>query len=135
MWIKRAPIRDEADVYAAAQQAKGLARQLCFDEIGQSRLWTVTLELARNTLRHGGGGEVRLCSLSHEGRVGLEVQLVDHGPGICDLEQALTDGFSTAGGLGSGLGAARRLSDEFEIDSRPGGGTRVVARAWRPAEN
>ncbi len=116
-----------------AQQAKRLARKLRFDEIGQACLETVALELARNTLIHGGGGEMLLRPLRDKGRVGLEIQATDNGPGIGDLEQAMSDGYSTVGGLGTGLGATRRLSDEFEINSRPGGGTRVLTRLWRSA--
>lgn len=124
-------IKDEASVYVAGQQAKKLARELHFDKVGQACLETVTLELARNALVHGGGGEMFLRPLHDVGRVGLEIQVIDKGPGICDLEQAMIDGYSTVGGLGTGLGAARRLSDEFEIDSQPGGGTSVLARLWR----
>ncbi len=130
--VWRISVKDEAGVYVTAQQAKRLARKLHFDEIGQACLETVALELARNALGHGGGGEMLLRPLRDVGRVGLEIQAADHGPGIDDLEQAMSDGYSTAGGLGTGLGAARRLSDEFEIDSQPGGGTRVLARLWRP---
>jgi serine/threonine-protein kinase RsbT len=126
-------IQDEADVYAAAQRAKRLARELHFDQVSRTRLETVALELARNALVHGGGGEMLLRGLCDGGRVGLEIQVTDNGPGIPDLEQAMTDGYSTAGGLGAGLGAARRLSDEFEIYSQPGGGTCILTRAWREA--
>ena len=74
---------------------------------------------------------MHLCGLYEAGRIGLEIEVSDDGPGIGDLERALADGYSTAGGLGQGLGAVRRLSDEFEIASRPGGGTRVRTRVWR----
>jgi serine/threonine-protein kinase RsbT len=126
----RISARDEAGVYAAAQRAKRLAHELDFDEVSQTRLGTVALELARNALIHGGGGEIVLRCLSDQDRIGLEIEVMDYGPGIQDLDQALTDGYSTAGGLGTGLGAARRLSDEFEIESQPGSGTRVIARSW-----
>jgi serine/threonine-protein kinase RsbT len=130
--VWRISIRDEASVYVAAQQAKRLARKLHFDEVGRACLETVMLELARNALVHAGGGEAHLRPLCDGRRIGLEIQVIDGGPGIGDLEQAMIDGYSTAGGLGTGLGAARRLSDEFEINSRPSGGTRVLARLWRP---
>jgi serine/threonine-protein kinase RsbT len=129
--VWRISVKDEAGVYVAAQQAKRLARKLRFNEIGQACLETVALELARNALIHGGGGEVLLRPVRDTGRVGLEIQATDNGPGIGDLEQAMSDGYSTVGGLGTGLGAARRLSDEFEINSQPGGGTCVLARLWR----
>jgi serine/threonine-protein kinase RsbT len=129
--IGRVSIQDEADVYAAAQRAKRLARELHFDRVSWSRLEMVTLELARNALVHGGGGEMLLRRVRDKGRVGLEIQVMDNGPGIVDLERAMVDGYSTAGRLGAGLGAAQRLSDEFEIDSQPGGGTRILTRSWR----
>ncbi len=131
--VWRTPIKDEAGVYVGAQQAKKLARELGFDEVGRACLETIALELARNTLIHGGGGEIQLSLLYDEKRVGVEIMVTDNGPGIKDLEQAMVDGYSTAGGLGTGLGAARRLSDEFEIDSQPSGGTRVTTRLWRHA--
>ncbi len=121
----------EADIYAAAQQTKHVAQTLRFEQVAQTRLGTIVLELARNALVYGGGGQVRLCGLGEAGRIGLEIEVSDDGPGINDLERALADGYSTAGGLGQGLGAARRLSDEFEIASRPGGGTCVRTRIWR----
>jgi serine/threonine-protein kinase RsbT len=127
------PIKDEAGVYVGAQQVKKLARELGFDKVGQACLETIALELARNALIHGGGGEIQLGLLCDEKRVGVEIQVADNGPGIEDLERAMSDGYSTAGGLGTGLGAARRLSDEFEIDSQPNGGTSVIARLWRHA--
>lgn len=133
--VRRVLIKDDADIYVAAQRAKKFARELHFDEVSRSRLGTVTLELARNALVHGGGGEMVLRRLCAGGRVGLEMLVADNGPGIKDLEQAMTDGYSTTGGLGTGLGAARRLSDEFEIDSQPGGGTRILIRSWRMTED
>ena len=129
--LKRIRIECEADIYAAAQRAKHLAHTLCFDEVARTRLGTIALELARNALVHGGGGHMQLFGLYEAGRIGLEIEVSDDGPGIGDLERALADGYSTAGGLGQGLGAARRLSDEFEIVSQPGGGTRVRTRVWR----
>jgi serine/threonine-protein kinase RsbT len=129
--LRRIRIACEADIYAAAQRAKRLAQTLCFDEVARTRLGTIALELARNALIHGGGGCMHLCGLYEAGRIGLEIEMSDDGPGIGDMERALADGYSTAGGLGQGLGAVRRLSDEFEIASRPGGGTRVRTRVWR----
>lgn len=133
--VRRVRIKDDADIYVAAQRAQRFARELHFDEVSRTRLGTVTLELARNALVHGGGGEMVLRCLRDEGRVGLEILVTDRGPGIQDLEQAMANGYSTTGGLGMGLGAARRLSDEFEIDSQPGGGTRILIRSWRMTED
>ncbi len=133
--VERLVIKDEADIYAAAQRAKRFARELHFDPVSRTRLETVTMELARNALVHAGGGQVLLRGLCDAGRMGLEIQVLDNGPGITNLDQAMTDGYSTTGGLGAGLGAARRLSDEFEIDSQPGGGTRILARSWHGTTN
>jgi len=133
--LRRIRIVCEADIYVAAQQAKRMAQMLRFGEIARTRLGTIALELARNALVHGGGGHICLCGLYEAGRIGLEIEVRDDGPGIVDLKRALADGYSTAGGLGQGLGAARRLSDVFEIESQPGAGTCVRTQLWRePAD-
>jgi serine/threonine-protein kinase RsbT len=94
-------------------------------------LVTAASELARNTLDYGNGGEVEIERLMDGIRKGLRLTFSDQGPGIEDVEKALTDGFSTGGGLGLGLSGARRLSNEFTIDSAPGKGTRIVIARWR----
>jgi len=86
--------------------------------------------LARNALNYGGGGIVRIESVAEPGRRGLRLTFEDKGPGIPDIERAMKDGFTTGTGLGLGLGGARRLSNEFSIDSRPGEGTRVTITRW-----
>jgi len=95
------------------------------------KLITAASELARNTIDYGGGGIARLELLSEGTRRGLRVAFEDQGPGIEDIEQALTDHFTTGNGLGLGLGGARRLVNEFDISSRPGEGTRVVITRWK----
>ncbi len=87
-------------------------------------------ELATNLIKHARGGTLTLTPLSGGGRVGLEIESLDDGPGIADVEQALADRFSTAGSRGTGLGAVNRLMDELDIASRPGDGTRIVCRKW-----
>lgn len=102
-----------------------------FSLVDQTKLVTAASELARNTLDYGNGGEVEIARLIAGVRKGLRLTFSDQGPGIEDLDKALTDGFSTGGGLGLGLSGARRLANEFTIDSAPGRGTRVTIARWR----
>jgi len=124
-------IRSSQDVVAVRQMVREWAVYAGFSLVDQTKIVTAASELARNTLVHGGGGTVRLEALNDASRRGLRVVFEDMGPGIPDVEQALRDGFTTAGGLGLGLGGAKRLSSEFEINSRPGEGTRVAITRWR----
>lgn len=125
------PVRSDYDIVAARHRVRALAVEMHFSIVDQTKLVTAASELARNTLRYGGGGEMRLEVL-HEGvREGLRMIFEDNGPGIADLEAALRDGYTTGSGLGLGLGGARRLVNEFEIFSRPGEGTRVAVTRWR----
>jgi serine/threonine-protein kinase RsbT len=124
-------IRSSQDVVAVRQLVREWAVYAGFSLVDQTKIVTAASELARNTLTHGGGGRVRLEALNDGSRRGLRVMFSDQGPGISDVEQALRDGFTTAGGLGLGLGGAKRLSSEFEIDSHPGEGTRVAITRWR----
>jgi serine/threonine-protein kinase RsbT len=107
------------------------AVRLNFSLVDQTKIVTAASELARNTVIYGGGGTVRLEALNHGSRTGLRLIFEDKGPGIADLALALKDGFTTGGGLGLGLGGARRLSSEFDLVSRPGEGTRVTITRWR----
>ena len=102
-----------------------------FSLIDQTKIVTAASELARNTLEHGGGGQVEFELLVTATRKGLRLVFSDEGPGIANIEQALRDGFTTGNGLGLGLGGAKRLSNEFEIASRLGAGTRVTIARWR----
>lgn len=101
-----------------------------FGLIDQTKLVTAASELARNTVDYGGGGTVTLERVQKGGRVGLRLVFEDHGPGIADVELALTDGYTSGNGLGLGLGGARRLVNDFEISSQPGRGTRVTVTRW-----
>ena len=99
--------------------------------VDQTKVVTAASELARNALVHGGGGAARIeVVTSGRGRSGIRVGFTDDGPGITDVDLALTDGWSSGAGLGLGLSGARRLVDEFELDSKSGGGTSVVVVKW-----
>ena len=124
------PVRDGDDIVRVRRAARERARRLGFGVTDQTRIMTAASELARNALRHGGGGHVTLERAEKEGRVGIRMTFDDQGPGIADVDAAMADGFSTAQGLGLGLGGARRLADEFEVTSTPGASTRVVVVRW-----
>ena len=128
---ERRPVRSGDDVVRVRQVVRLWAVDLGFGLVEQTKIVTAASEIARNTLEHGGGGEVTLDALSDNGRRGLRLIFEDKGPGIENVDQALKDGFTTSGGLGLGLGGARRLSSEFAIDSRPGEGTRITLTRWR----
>ena len=125
------PIRAPEDVVAVRKVVREWAIAVGFSLVDQTKIVTAASELARNTMHHGGGGTVRLEALNDGDRRGLRLVFEDQGPGIGDLERAMRDGFSTGGGLGLGLGGAKRLSNEFEIASRPGEGTRVAIARWK----
>jgi serine/threonine-protein kinase RsbT len=107
------------------------AKAIGFSLVDQTKIVTAASELARNTMIYGGGGEVEIQTLAEGMRRGLRLTFIDQGPGIADLELAMKDGFTTGGGLGLGLGGAKRLCNEFSIDSRPGSGTRVTIARWK----
>ena len=125
------PIRSGDDVVRVRQQVRVAAAENGLSLVDQTKLVTAASELARNTLVHGGGGTARIEVIkSPNGRVGVKLHFTDEGPGIADTDLALTDGWSSGSGLGLGLSGARRLVDEFELDSKPGAGTRVVIVKW-----
>jgi serine/threonine-protein kinase RsbT len=126
------PVRSGEDVVKVRQAVRSLAMDLGFSLVEQTKVITAASELARNTLTYGGGGEVRLERLN-EGpkRAGLRLTFEDRGPGIANIELALTDGYTTGTGLGLGLNGARKLSHEFDIWSQPGVGTRVTITRWK----
>jgi serine/threonine-protein kinase RsbT len=128
-----ASITSSGDIVKVRQLVREWAVSLGFSLVEQTKMVTAASELARNALEHGGGGNVRLEALNNEMRRGLKLTFVDEGPGIADLEQALKDGFSTGSGMGLGLSGAKRLANEFEIDSAPGRGTKVTITRWRNA--
>jgi len=124
-------IRTSEDVVAVRQAVRKKAVALGFGLVDQTKVVTASSELARNTLDHGGGGTARLEILENDRRSGLRLIFEDQGPGIANIEQALTDGYTSGHGMGLGLGGSKRLSDEFEIESQPGAGTRVSIVRWR----
>src|SRR5215469_16058162 len=124
-------IRSGDDVVRVRQQVRTAAAQNGLSLVDQTKLVTAASELARNTLVHGGGGTARVEVVkSANGRTGIKLHFTDEGPGITDVNLALTDGWSSGNGLGLGLSGARRLVDEFELDSQPGAGTRVMVVKW-----
>jgi serine/threonine-protein kinase RsbT len=124
------PIGASEDIVRVRQAVRARAVRIGLSLVDQTKIVTAASELARNTLEHGGGGTVRVEVLAGGGRRGLRLTFEDKGPGIEDVGLALIDGHTTGGGLGLGLGGARRLSNEFEIQSRPGEGTRVRITRW-----
>ncbi|MGI5426872.1 anti-sigma regulatory factor [Streptomyces sp. CA-179760] len=127
------PIGSDADLAWVRQQVRQAAAELGFGLVQQTKLVTAASELARNTLVHGGGGHVEITPLGVASSSGLRLAFVDTGPGIRDLEQAMTDGYTSGGGLGLGMSGAKRLVHEFEVESRPGEGTTVTVTAWATA--
>jgi serine/threonine-protein kinase RsbT len=123
--------RSSEDVVRVRQLTRAGAIAQGFSLVDQTKLVTAASELARNTLEHGGGGEAEIRLVNEGGKKGLRLVFSDRGPGIPNVEQALKDGFTTGGGLGLGLGGARRLSNVFCIDSKPGEGTRITMARWR----
>ncbi|MFI7401993.1 anti-sigma regulatory factor [Streptomyces sp. NPDC049541] len=124
------PIRSDVDLAWVRQQVRQSAAELGFGLVQQTKLVTAASELARNTLVHGGGGHVEIVPLAPGVAKGLRLSFVDRGPGIRDVELAMTDGYTSGGGLGLGLSGAKRLVDEFEIDTEPGRGTTVTVISW-----
>jgi serine/threonine-protein kinase RsbT len=124
-------IRSDNEVVVVRQHVRAWATQQGFGLVDQTKIVTAASELARNVLVHGGGGTVRIEALNDGPRKGLKLTFEDQGPGIADLSLALRDGYSTGGGLGLGLSGAKRLSNEFEVASKPGEGTRVTIAKWK----
>ena len=125
------PIRSGDDVVRVRQEVRARAVEIGLSLVDQTKIVTAASELARNTLDYGGGGDVRVEVVQEGLRRGVRLSFEDQGPGIPDIEKALTDKFTTGGGLGLGLGGAKRLSNEFHIESAPGLGTRVVIARWK----
>lgn len=125
------PLRTEQDVVRARQAVRKLAQELGFSLVDQTKVVTATSELARNTVVYGFGGTMGCEVLSVGTRTGLRLHFVDQGPGIENVNLALTDGWTSGSGMGLGLSGAKRLMNEFEIESSPGTGTRVTVARWK----
>jgi len=124
------PIQSDSDIVLVRQKVRASAVQMQFTLVDQTKLVTAASELARNTLEHGHGGELRIEAVRNGVRKGLRLVFEDQGPGIQDLAMALKDGYSTGGGMGLGLSGSRRLVNEFDIQSQPGKGTKVTVARW-----
>jgi serine/threonine-protein kinase RsbT len=124
-------IRISDDVVRVRQQVRASAIQAGLTLVDQTKIVTAASELARNTLDYGGGGTALIEVFEEPSRRGLRLTFSDQGPGIPDTAQALKDGFTTGTGLGLGLGGAKRLSNEFNLDSTVGAGTRVTIARWK----
>ena len=124
-------IRQADDVVRVRQAVRGRAVEAGLSLVDQTKIVTAASELARNTLDYGQGGTARIETFTQEPRRGVRLTFVDQGPGIADLGKALTDGYTTGGGLGLGLSGARRLSNEFDLVTKLGEGTRVTIARWK----
>jgi serine/threonine-protein kinase RsbT len=124
-------IRTSADVVSVRQATRALSERVGFSLVDQTKLVTAASELARNTIDYGGGGSVRLELVENGVRRGVRLTFEDQGPGIADLNLALKDGYTSGHGLGLGLGGARRLVNDFTIESSPGAGTRIMIARWK----
>jgi serine/threonine-protein kinase RsbT len=128
---ERVAIRSSEDVVTVRQQTRVFAVAAGLSLIDQTKIITAASELARNTVDYGGGGEVRIDLIEDGRRSGVQLVFEDQGPGIPDIQVALKDGFTTGSGLGLGLGGARRLANEFSIESKAGVGTKVIIARWK----
>jgi serine/threonine-protein kinase RsbT len=125
------PLTNEHDIVLGRQAVRRMTQQQGFSLVDQTKMVTAASELARNSLIYGGGGTLKWALLNEGGRRGLRLTFEDHGPGIPNMDLALTDGWSSGTGLGLGLTGTRRLVNEFEIESTVGIGTRVVITRWK----
>ena len=128
---ERLELRSGSDVVSVRQVVRTRAIEAGFTLVDQTKMVTAASELARNTVDYGGGGTVPVDLINDGNRRGLRVAFEDQGPGIPDIEKALTDHYTTGNGLGLGLGGARRLVNEFDLSSKVGEGTRVVITRWK----
>ncbi len=125
------PLRTESDVVSARQSVRRVASEMKFSLVDQTKLVTAASEIARNAVVYAGGGTLRIEPIEDRGRRGLRLVVEDQGPGIEDVELALRDGYTSGKGLGLGLGGARRLSNDFHLETWPGRGTRITLTRWR----
>ena len=124
------PLKAEADIVRVRQTVRTWANEQGFSLVNQTKIVTAASEIARNTVTYGGGGTVQLEMFADDGRRGLRLVFEDKGPGIENIELALRDGYTTGGGLGLGLSGAKRLCNDFAIESAVGKGTRITLTKW-----
>ena len=125
------PIRSSADVVQVRQAVRVAATAQGFSLVDQTKIVTAASELARNALEHGGGGTARIEAVAQGIRKGVRLTFEDQGPGISDVSLALTDGYTTGGGMGLGLSGSKRLVNEFDLVTAVGKGTRVTVTKWK----
>ena len=125
-------LESDLDVTVARGGVRDWAREVGFSTLDMTKMVTATSELARNVVVHGAGGSMRLEVVQRGALRGLRVMFSDHGPGIADIDLAMKDGYSTGSGMGIGLPGARRLVNEFQLDTNPTDGTRVTILRWKP---
>jgi serine/threonine-protein kinase RsbT len=125
------PVRSSEDIVRVRQIVRRWAVEAGFSLVDQTKIVTAASEIARNTVDYGGGGTLLFEILREGARRGLRLTFTDQGPGITDIALAMTDGYTTGGGLGLGLSGAKRLSNEFDVRSNPGKGTTVMLARWR----
>ncbi|MET7960189.1 anti-sigma regulatory factor [Micromonospora zamorensis] len=123
-------IQSDEDVVRVRQLVRAVAVAVKLSLVDQTKVVTAASELARNTLVYGGGGSAEVATVENGRRKGVRILFADSGPGIADLNLAMTDGYTSGGGLGLGLSGSRRLVDEFEIETSPGTGTRITITKW-----
>ncbi len=132
MKLERVPITNDQDIVRVRRKVREWSIEAGFSLVDQTKLTTAASELARNTLQHGGGGEMQMALVENElFRAGIKLIFEDRGPGIVDVKLALTDGYTTAGGMGLGLSGSKRLMNEFTLDTKLGKGTRVTVIKWK----
>lgn len=124
------PVLIEQDVVLARQTARKLAQECGMRLVDLTKMVTAVSELARNTMVYGGGGSMDWEIIDEGVRTGLRITFRDEGPGIADIKLAMTDGWTSGNGMGLGLTGAKRLVDEFELDTAPGAGTRITITRW-----
>jgi len=129
--IEQAPIESSGDIVKVRQLVRSWAADIGLSLVDQTKIVTAASELARNTFEYGGGGHVILEKVENGIRKGLRLTFTDQGPGIQNLDLAMTDGYTTGGGMGMGLSGSKRLVNEFYIDSTPGVGTTVTVVRWK----
>ncbi len=128
---RRVPITHEADVTRALLEAHMFAKSMNFSEVDTQMIATAVSELARNIIKYADKGEIIIDQIEKDYHAGIEIVARDKGPGISDIEQAVTDNYSSSGTLGLGLPGVKRMMDEFEIQSTEGQGTTVLIRKYR----
>ena len=128
---ERLPLRSTEDIAIVRQAVRVMATELGFGLVDQTKIVTAASELGRNTVQHGLGGIAHIQMINDGPRKGIRIAFEDTGPGIPDIDLAMTDGYSTGGGMGLGLSGSKRLSNEFAIESAVGKGTRVTIARWR----